>query len=112
MARGKLYSVAAGVFVATLISYAAHEDDPDASAQRSLSAWKGKSPKASRAHSQAAHPGTARLRRRKSTASVRAKGRRSHDNHEQFLIDNPDMAEKSYCDVMPSVAKLNETGTN
>ena len=41
---GKLCSVAAGVFVATLIASAAQADGPDISAQRLLSAWKGEDP--------------------------------------------------------------------
>jgi hypothetical protein len=36
-----LYTVAAGVFAATLFASAAQADDPDISARRLLSAWKG-----------------------------------------------------------------------
>jgi hypothetical protein len=41
---GKLYSVATGIFVATLMASAAHADGADISAQRLLSAWKGEDP--------------------------------------------------------------------
>jgi hypothetical protein len=41
---GKLYSAVAGIFVATMIVSVAHADDPDISAQRLLSAWKGEDP--------------------------------------------------------------------
>jgi hypothetical protein len=37
---GKLYSVAAGVFVATLIASAVQADGPDISAQHLLSSWR------------------------------------------------------------------------
>ena len=40
----KLYSVAAGVFVATLIASAAQADGPDISAQRLLSSWQDEDP--------------------------------------------------------------------
>ena len=41
---GKLYSVAAGVFIATLIASAALADGPDISAQHLLSSWQDEDP--------------------------------------------------------------------
>ena len=41
---GKLYTVAAGVFVAMLIASAAQADGPDISAQRLLSSWQDEDP--------------------------------------------------------------------
>jgi hypothetical protein len=41
---GKLYSVAAGVFVATLIASAVQADGPDISAQHLLSSWRDEDP--------------------------------------------------------------------
>jgi hypothetical protein len=41
---GKMYRVIAGIFVATLITSAAYADDPNISAERLLSAWKGDDP--------------------------------------------------------------------
>jgi hypothetical protein len=41
---GKLYSVAAGVFVVTLIASVARADGPDISAQRLVASWKDEDP--------------------------------------------------------------------
>ena len=104
---GKLYSIAAGVFVATLIASAAQADGPDISAQRLLSAWKGEDPSmkmvaeviASAFSSGLSWKGSAR---RKGTllSAVGAEGRQVMTTPEHFLEHNPKMAEKSYGDAM------------
>jgi hypothetical protein len=91
----KLYSAAFVAFTAALITSAAQANGPNTSAQGLLSAWKGED----------------RNRRMVAEDIVSAfasghrppegfKGRQVMAALDQFLVSNPDMAEKSYGDAM------------
>ena len=100
---GKLYSVAAGVFVATLMASTARADGPDISAQRLLSSWKDEDPGmrmvaeviASAFASGFSWGGDA-AGKRVYCASPEIKGGQIMSAFEQFLRDNPKMADEPY----------------
>jgi Rap1a immunity proteins len=104
---GKLYNVAAGVFAAMLIAFAAYADGPDISAQRLLSAWKGEDPNmrmiaeviASAFASGPSWKGTLGGKE-VYCPTPGLKGGQVMSALDQFLASNPDLAEKSYGDAM------------
>ena len=103
----KLYSVTAGVFVASVIASAAHADGPDISAQRLLSAWKGEDPNMSMVAEVIASAFASGLSWRGSLGGKEVycpppglKGDQVMTALDQFLASNPDMAEKPYGGAM------------
>jgi hypothetical protein len=100
---GKLYSVAAGVFVAALIAFAARADEPDISAQRLLASWEDGDPSmrmvaeviASAFASGFSWGGDA-AGKRAYCASPDLKGNQIMSAFEEFLRDNPKMADEPY----------------
>jgi hypothetical protein len=103
----KLYSVAAGVFAAMLIASAAQADGPDISAQRLLSAWKGEDPNMRTVAEVIASAFASGLSWKGTLGGKEVycppqglKGGQVMSALEQFLVSNPDMAEKSYGDAM------------
>ena len=100
---GKLYSVAAGVFVAMLIGSAAQADGPDIAAQRLLSSWQDEDPSmrmvaeviASAFASGFSWGGDA-AGKRVYCASPDIKGGQIMSAFEDFLRDNPKMADEPY----------------
>jgi hypothetical protein len=103
----KLYSVTAGVIVATLIAYTAHADGPDISAQRLLSAWKGDDANMRLVAEVIASAFASGLSwkgllggKEVYCPPPRLKGGQVMTTLDQFLASNPDMAEKSYGDAM------------
>ena len=104
---GKLYSLAVGVFAATLIASAAHADGPDISAQRLLSAWKGEDPNMRMVAEVIASAFASGLSWKGTLGGKDVycpppglKGAQVMTTLDQFLVGNPDMAEKSYGDAM------------
>ena len=101
----KLYRAAAavGVLVATLITSAGHADDPDISAQRLLASWEDGDPSmrmvaeviASAFASGFSWGGDA-AGRHAYCASPDLKGDRIMSAFEQFLRENPKMADQPY----------------
>jgi Rap1a immunity proteins len=100
---GRLYSAATGVFVAMLIASAAQADGPDISAQRLLSSWQDEDPSmrmvaeviASAFASGFSWGGDA-AGKRAYCAPSDLKGGQIMSAFEQFLRDNPNMADKPY----------------
>jgi hypothetical protein len=109
---GKLYSVAAGVFVAMLIASAAQSDGPDISAQRLLSSWLDEDPSmrmvaeviASAFASGFSWGGDA-AGKRAYCASPDLKGGQIMSAFEEFLRDNPKMADEPYGAAMAGDAQ-------
>jgi hypothetical protein len=103
----KLYSAAAGVFVATAIASAAQADAPDISAQRLLSAWKGEDPNMRMVAEVIASAFASGLSWKGSLGGKEVycpppgfKGGQVMTTLDEFLASNPDLAEKSYGDAM------------
>jgi hypothetical protein len=103
----KLYSVAAGVSAAMLIASATQADGPDISAQRLLSAWKGEDPNMRMVAEVIASAFASGLSWKGTLGGKEVycppqglKGGQVMTNLDQFLVSNPDMAEKSYGDAM------------
>jgi hypothetical protein len=100
---GKLYSVAASVFVVALIASTAQADGPDISAQRLLSSWQDEDPSmrmvaeviASAFASGFSWGGDA-AGKRAYCASPDLKGGQIMSAFEEFLRDNPKMADEPY----------------
>jgi hypothetical protein len=104
---GKLYSVAVGVSAAMLIASAAQADGPDISAQRLLSAWKGEDPNMRMVAEVIASAFASGLSWKGTLAGKEVyclpqglKGGQVMTTLDQFLVSNPDMAEKTYGDAM------------
>jgi hypothetical protein len=100
---GKLYSVAAGVFVATLIASRAQADGPDISAQRLLSSWQDEDPSMRMVAGVIASAFASGFSWGGDTAGKHAycgppdlKGRQIMSAFEEFLRDNPRMAGEPY----------------
>jgi hypothetical protein len=99
----KLHRVAAGAFAVALIASAAHADGPNISAQRLLESWKGEDPGmrmvaeviASAFASGFSWGGDA-AGKRVYCASPDLKGGQIMSAFEQFLRDNPKMADEPY----------------
>ena len=103
----KLYSVAIGVFAVTLISSAAQADGPDTSAQGLLSAWKGEDPGMRMVAEVIASAFASGLSWKGTLGGKEVycppqglKGGQAMTALDQFLVSNPDMAEKPYGDAM------------
>ena len=103
----KLYSVAIGVFAGTLISSAAQADGPDTSAQGLLSAWKGEDPGMRMVAEVIASAFASGLSWKGTLGGKEIycppqglKGGQAMTALDQFLVSNPDMAEKPYGDAM------------
>jgi hypothetical protein len=103
----KLYSLIAGVFVATLTVSAAQADGPDISAQRLLSAWKGEDPNMRMVAEVIASAFASGLSWNRSPGGKEVycpppglKGGQVMTDLERFLVSNPDLAERSYGDAM------------
>ena len=103
----KLYTVAAGVFAATPIASAAQAEDPDISAQRLLSAWKGEDPNMRMVAEVIASAFASGLSWKGALGGKEVywppqglKGDQVMTALDQFLASNPDTAEKSYGDAM------------
>jgi hypothetical protein len=104
---GKLYSVAAGLFLTALVSSAAHAEGPDISAQRLLSAWKGEDPNMRMVAEVIASAFASGLSWKGPLGGKEVycpppglKGGQVMTTLDQFLASNPDLAEKSYGDAM------------
>jgi hypothetical protein len=103
----KLYSVVAGVFVVALIAFAARADGPDISAQRLLASWEDGDPSmrmvaeviASAFASGFSWGGDAGGKRAY-CASPDLKGNQIMSAFEEFLRDNPKLADEPYGAVM------------
>jgi hypothetical protein len=103
----KLYRVAAGAFAVALIATAVHADGPDISAQRLLESWKGEDPGMRMVAEVIASAFASGLSWRGTLAGKEvycppqgSKGGQVMAALDQFLVSNPDMAEKSYGDAM------------
>jgi len=103
----KLYSVAIGVFAVTLIASAAQADGPDISAQRLLDSWKGEDPGMRMVAEVIASAFASGLSWKGTLGGKEVycppqglKGGQVMTTLDQFLVSNPDMAEKSYGDAM------------
>ena len=103
----KLYSVAIGVFAVTLIASAAQADGPDTSAQGLLSAWKGEDPGMRMVAEVIASAFASGLSWKGTLGGKEIycppqglKGGQAMTALDQFLVSNPDMAEKPYGDAM------------
>ena len=99
----KLYNAAAGAFAVALIASAAHADGPDISAQRLLESWKGEDPGMrmvaeviASAFASGFSWGGAAAGKRVYCASPDLKGGQIMSAFEQFLRDNPKMADEPY----------------
>jgi hypothetical protein len=100
---GNLYSVAAGVYVATLMASAARADGPDISAQRLLASWHDEDPGmrmvaeviASAFASGFSWGGDA-AGRRLYCGPPDLKGLQIMSAFEEFLRENPKMADQPY----------------
>ena len=100
---GKLYSLAAIVFVVTLIAFAARADGPDISAQRLLASWHDEDPGmrmvaeviASSFASGFSWGGDA-AGKRPYCGPPDLKGQQIMSAFEEFLRDNPKMADQPY----------------
>jgi len=97
------------VFVAMLLALPARADSPDISARRLLSNWKSQDPMMSRVAEVIAAAFSGGLSWRGSLAGKEIycppPGLKGHEimiSFEQFLNDNPDMADKPYGDAMAS----------
>jgi len=99
----KLYSLAAGVFVVMLIASAARADGPDISAQRLLASWHDEDPSmrmvaemiASTFASGFSWGGDA-AGKRAYCAATDLKGGQIMSAFEEFLRDNPKLADEPY----------------
>jgi hypothetical protein len=99
----KLYSVAAGVFLAALIASSAGADGPDISAQRLLESWKDEDPSMrmvaeviASAFASGFSWGGGAAGKRAYCASPDLKGRQIMGALQEFLRDNPNMADRPY----------------
>jgi len=104
---GKLNSVVAGVFVAALIAFAARADGPDISPQRLLGSWKAEDPGIrmvaeviASAFASGFSWGANASGKRAYCASPDLKGGQIMSAFEEFLKDNPKMADEPYGAVM------------
>src|SRR5258708_7842052 len=104
---GKLHSVFAGVFVAALIASRAQADGPDISAQRLLSSWQDEDPSMrmvaeviASAFASGFSWGGDVAGKRAYCASPDLKGGQIMGAFEQFLRDNPKMADAPYGSAM------------
>jgi hypothetical protein len=102
-AWAKLFSVAAGLFLAALIAPAARADGPDISAQRLLESWKGDDPGVKMIAEVIASAFASGLSWGGNTAGRQAycappdlKGHQIMIAFEEFLRDNPAMADQPY----------------
>ena len=100
---GKLYSAVVGIFVAMLIAFGAQADGPDVSAQRLLSAWKGEDPNMrmvaeviASAFASGFSWGGDSAGKRAYCASPDLKGGQIMSAFEDFLRDNPKIADQPY----------------
>jgi hypothetical protein len=100
---GKLYSVAAGVFVAALTASAARADGPGISAQRLLASWQDGDPNMrmvaeviAGAFASGFSWGGDAAGKRAYCASPDFKGGQIMSAFEEFLRDNPKMADEPY----------------
>jgi hypothetical protein len=100
---GKLYSVAAGVLVAILIASAARADGLDISAQHLLSSWQDEDPSMkmvaeviASAFASGFSWGGEAGGKRAYCAQPDLKGRQIMSAFEEFLRDNPKMADQPY----------------
>ena len=103
----KLYRAAVGAFTAALIASAAQADGPDISAQRLLRAWKGEDPGMRMVAEVIASAFASGLSWKGTLAGKEVycppqgfKGGQVMAALDQFLVSNPDLAEKSYGDAM------------
>jgi|ERR1700722_351420 hypothetical protein len=103
----KLYSVAAGVSAAMLIAFTTQADGPNISAQRLLSAWKGEDPNMRMVAEVTASAFASGLSSKGTLGGKEVycppqglKGGQVMTTLDQFLVSNPDVAEKSYGDAM------------
>jgi Rap1a immunity proteins len=103
----KLYRVAVAAFTAALIASGARADGPDISAQRLLDSWKGEDPGMRMVAEVIASAFASGLSWRSTLAGKEVycppqgfKGGQVMAALDQFLVSNPDMAEKSYGDAM------------
>ena len=103
----KLYRVAAGALAVALIATAAHADGPDISAQRLLESWKGEDPGMRMVAEVIASAFASGLSWKGTLGGKEVycppqglKGGQVMTTLDQFLVSNPDMAEKSYGDAM------------
>jgi hypothetical protein len=99
----KLYSVAAGVFVAALVATAALADGPDISARRLLASWHDEDPGMrmvaeviGSAFASGFSWGGDVAGKRAYCAPQDLKGRQIMSAFEEFLRDNPKMADEPY----------------
>jgi hypothetical protein len=103
----KLYRVVVAVFTAALIASEARADGPDISAQRLLDSWKGEDPGMKMVAEVIASAFASGLSWRGTLAGKEVycppeglKGGQVMAALDQFLVSNPDMADKSYGDAM------------
>ena len=103
----KLYRASAGVFLATVIVSAAHADGPDISAQRLLESWKGEDPGMRMVAEVIASAFASGLSWKGTLGGKEVccppqglKGGQVMTTLDQFVVSNPDIAEKSYGDAM------------
>lgn len=98
--RGKLHSVAAGVVVATLIAFAARADGPDIFARRLLESWKNEDPGMRMVAEVIASAFASGFSwgggKRAYCAPPDLKGQQIMGAFEEFLKDNPKMADEPY----------------
>jgi Rap1a immunity proteins len=99
----KLYSAAAGVFIAALTASAARADGPDISAQRLLASWQDGDPNIrmvaeviASAFASGFSWGGDTARNHAYCAPADLKGRQIMSAFEEFLRDNPKMADEPY----------------
>jgi hypothetical protein len=103
----KMYRAAVATFTAALIASGARADGPDISAQRLLDSWKGEDPGMRMIAEVIASAFASGLSWRGTLAGKEVycppqglKGGQVMTALDQFLVSNPDMAEKSYGDAM------------
>ena len=109
----KLYTAVVGVFVAALVASAALADGPDISARRLVASWKDDDPGMrmvaeviASAFASGFSWGGDTAGKRAYCASPDLKGRQIMSAFEDFLRDNPKMADESYGAAM--AATLNK----
>jgi hypothetical protein len=109
MSKGmaKLYGIAGGVFLATLVASAAQADGPDISAQRLLESWKAEDPGMrmvaeviASAFASGFSWGGDSIGKRTYCASPDLKGNQIMGAFEVFVRDNPALAERPYGEAM------------
>jgi Rap1a immunity proteins len=103
----KLYRAAVAAFTAALIASGARADGPDISAQRLLDNWKGEDPGMRMVAEVIASAFASGLSWRGTLAGKEVycppqgfKGGQVMATLDQFLVSNPDLAERSYGDAM------------